>query len=153
VGWLLEKDLEAWRNTVREALADVPSEYADGKKALQMISRVFHEELAKAWQPVLSHHFDVCRLDSDLALQQFQRQILQDLQDLHLAFQCPKTKRPAILTLAGRPADKPVGRFRLQTREGEGRPKVTTAIDVDSDFLLMEDIREGRRMLGRDIGR
>jgi hypothetical protein len=129
------------RLAIRALLEDLPSEYADRHADLTAISHIFHEELARSLQPGLAE--DAQRLQT-MNFNQRRKWVSdhnEDLRKLHLAFSCPRTKRPAILVVDAKDSEHEHLRYRFQIYDSGRAVKTFTSTSLPAIDIMEDDAR------------
>jgi len=135
----------AWRMGLKTLLSSLPADYADAKRAADMLRQVFHEELAKAFAPRLNARLSQlpqATLEQCRDLASFCN---SELDDLHLRIRCPRTGLGAILIVDTRSQEQDAPRFRLQTRGSRGDVARTY---TSRELPVVELIEDSPRQLG-----
>jgi hypothetical protein len=120
------KDQEAMEPQRQAALkslfANLPETYADRYVALQNIRHAFHREMAVVLETALNAHVANKPQDTPQERKELTGWINQELRDVGLCVQCPKTKKPASLIVDRQYADDPeITRFRFAIRSETGK--------------------------------
>jgi hypothetical protein len=107
---------------LKSLLAGLPETYPERYAALQKLRHAFHREIACSLEPVLNSHVAGRPQNSPDERKELATWINQQLRDIGLAVQCPKTKHPASLIVDWQYADDPeITRFRFAFRSDSGR--------------------------------
>lgn len=127
-----------FRRSLRELIELMPADYDRRSSGLRSLRHAFHDEIAVALAPAFNASLrerDQESLDSrrDLAVWAGEQ-----LRALGLGVRCPRTHRPAHLTVDLRDRDDDKGRFRLEYRDESGRLVRTLSSAWLPEFVLVE---------------
>jgi hypothetical protein len=138
-----------WRSKLQRIMPVLPNDYAQAKQVALELSRVFHEELGKAFAPRLNtqlrkmptHNLEDCRKIAAFCN--------AELDDLHLRIRCPNTGLGAILVCDTHSQEYDAPRFRLQMRtEGHLRRTVSWSelpkLELVQDHVQLNRSRSGQ---------
>jgi hypothetical protein len=121
--------LEPERQAALESLLrQLPENYSDRYAALQKIRHAFHLQMATVFEAALNAHLAEKPQETRQERQELTGWINQQLRDIGLCVQCPKTKEPAFLVVDWQYADDPEStRFRFAIRSETGKSCHTAA--------------------------
>lgn len=138
-------DTEKLRSQFQAILnTDPKASYKDVYQHIARAKTLFHEEMAKALQPMLNAEVSRKPINEFDDKRTIAGWIMDQLRPLHLAVRCPKTGEPsAIIADIGR-AEYDLGRFRFEVTD-DRRGRIHTYSATDLPTLTLCEGRHSRR--------
>lgn len=140
---MAEQDVEAFalraRESLRDLLGDLPTGYESRAARISALRRVVHDEIAKALEPVFNDKLQTMPHATLAEKRELAAWANDELRRLGLAIKCHSTGKPAILLASQDRATDTAGRFRMETRLGQGRTTRTLNTRELQRFDLMPD--------------
>ena len=128
---------------MRESFHKLPKQYESAFARLQAASTTFHKELALAFEPLFNQKLREMPHDDLESKRRVCTWANEQLRMLGLTIRCPTTQRPAILVAIGSGESENAGRFRLETRDPDGRvARTVSSADVPELNLMEQPVRE-----------
>lgn len=132
-----------WRATIRGLIAALPEDFPSRQASMRALHTILHEELAVGLQASLDRHFKDEVPDGLDERRDFATSLNELLRAVGLAFECPRTRKPAILVVDFKDRKhRKQTRFRLMIREGKGgRTYTFSSVAVPSLTLMADNSR------------
>ena len=99
----------------------IPSSYLEAVQAVQALSHRFHQAIAKAMESRINDFAATLPQHSLIEKREASTQINDMLRGLGLAIRCPETGAPAILVADSATGTDARSRFRMDSRDRDGR--------------------------------
>lgn len=129
------KDQDLWRRAFWEWTEKAPKKFDERYKYLQQISEVFHQEIALCLELSLNDYLKA--QTQDLLNPQMADRLNALFKDLHVAPRCPRSHRPATITM-DEPGTSPKGRFGFVSEDEKGQHYRTHSQRNLPQYELME---------------
>jgi hypothetical protein len=129
-----------WEAALRAALAQLPQDYEERAKELMGMSHIFRAQLAASMEPSINTQIQSLPYETLDQKRSTAYWVNHELRQFGLSIRCPNTGRPAILVVDF-PEGKPsASRFRLETRDENGKKMRKATSNTPFQLQLMEDV-------------